>query len=286
MRLNSKISQDKHLSSILLQITKTLLIINEIATLSVDGFSKEHQASSVNIKPSSSSVLTSSPCDYKTYPSTGCPDALTACDVASSKCICNSLMSVKVGHKCLVYRNINEPCSTSKQCDKIDGKCINTFGEVDPNMGIISHSSSPLPKTTDSSVSDSSDSSVFNPVFLLNLHTGFCQCSDGMYYNQDKKKCIKRLIGSNCTFDSSCFNKEHVYCDVQDKVCTCEPGFAVDILDDTCKTHYNLLSHVLSQLPTFDGNGRNAPSFPHISSTNNDRTIIRKQLASKFVNLY
>lgn len=271
------IQASQHVSSgnILVHVTQTILIIHQLTT--VHGFSKEHQSSSTNIKPSSSAVLNAASCDYKSYPSSGCPDSLTTCDVTSSKCICNPLISVKVGHKCLTYRNINEPCATSKQCDKIEGKCINTFGEVDPNMGIMAHSSSPLPKTTDPAVSDTNDGSVFNPVFLLNLHTGFCQCSDGMYYNQDKKKCIKRLIGSNCTFDSSCFNKEHVYCDVQEKVCSCEPGFAVDILDDSCKTHYNLLSHVLSQLPTFDGNhGRNAPSFPHISSTNNDRTIIRK----------
>lgn len=157
-------------------------------------------------------------CDFEKFPGTGCAEQLTTiCDITANDCRCKPGFSVTVQGTCMSYKNINEECYTSKQCVKIEAKCINTVGgEVKAND------------------EDKDIPQLLN--ILLNLNSGFCQCPEGTYHNLDKRKCQRRVLGGKCVSSGDCMLKSHSYCDVAELKCKCEHGLFVDYLTDTCKT--------------------------------------------------
>ena len=186
-------------------------------------------------------------CDFSSF-KYGCPDpTTTVCDKKTQECICKNGIAFLIEGRCMAYKNVDESCYTSKECDQIGAKCINAFGEVDAFDSLINRQS----KNSASSNGDSSpDTSLasggparvlpLSPNFFFSHYGGFCQCPSGFYHNQEKNKCQRRLIGVRCRNETDCFGKQHVVCDQIERRCLCNPGYSLDLISDQCKAAVGL----------------------------------------------
>ena len=182
-------------------------------------------------------------CDFRTFKQ-GCPDPqTTVCDKKTKECICKNGIAVLIQGRCMSFKNVDEPCYSSKECDLIGAKCINAFGEVDAFDTLVSR---PFTRNIDSNPTSTGGSSTENKEAssgllpssvntFFNLYGGFCQCPSGFYHSQEKNKCQRRLIGVRCRNETDCFSKQHVVCDQIERRCLCNHGFSLDLMSDQCK---------------------------------------------------
>lgn len=185
-------------------------------------------------------------CDFQSFKK-GCPDPqTTVCDKKSQECICKPGIAVRLEGRCMPFKNVDEPCYTSKECDQIGAKCINAFGEVDAFDSLVNRRESTSSRDSSSSdprlTSSSGPTRILppSPNYFFSLYGGFCQCPSGFYHNQEKNKCQRRLIGVRCRNETDCFAKQHVVCDQIEKRCLCNHGYSLDLMSDQCKAAVGL----------------------------------------------
>lgn len=164
-------------------------------------------------------------CNFASYPQSGCEDATLYCDRKIEECLCHPNLVPSIGppgsSKCIVPpKNLLEPCTSSRECEKISGKCIH------PGIGEIGGDSVVNPSTL----------SPASGLTTSNQLNGMCQCSEGTFFSSDKKKCLRRIIGSPCANQTDCYSRQNVQCSRIFGKCLCMDGFILDENTDQCRT--------------------------------------------------
>lgn len=168
-------------------------------------------------------------CNYTLYPESGCEDSTLFCDSKTDECLCRPnyvpVQGTSSGSsRCILpLKNLLEPCTSSRECEKISGKCMHSnYGEI-----------------TSDSIVNPSTVSPNSGLTTSNLLNGVCQCSDGTFFSFDKKKCLRRIIGSPCANITDCYSRPNVVCNSLQNKCLCLDGYIADENTDQCRTLAN-----------------------------------------------
>ncbi|CAF0931904.1 unnamed protein product [Brachionus calyciflorus] len=127
------------------------------------------------------------------------------------------------GDQCKI--NSNLICSSSGTCD-----CI------DDTLYYWSDSSNSCISKKKYSQACTLDSQCLNSQLTICKNNEYCLCIDTEYF--DGTNCVAKVgEGIGCSYDYMCLNP--MYCDTQNRNCTCAPYYFYDTLTNNCKAQYS-----------------------------------------------